>query len=212
MRPTVYRAVLLFNWKLFWFMRLTVHWVLLLVQKSLMLTLIVAGLQDAINKTHSTVLSELQRQFETKERLVRAQLLSLGSALPVLQTHLMLCTAFTSGSTKYQFLEMAHFMLERLSRVAQLGHPPRPPLLTTHPKVNFRNEFARVLQPYVSQTAPLPKETFYEPNHFIGRIEQFTQVCQKVLILWIIWARPYIHLFYWNFFSKLRLTIGDYLI
>ncbi|XP_054004193.1 RING finger protein 207-like isoform X2 [Hylaeus anthracinus] len=126
------------------------------------------GMQEAITKTHANVLTELQRQFETKERMVRGQLLSLGSALPVLQMHLMLCTAFTSGATKYQFLELAHPMLERLSRVAQLGHPSRPPLMTAHLKTNFRNEFARSLQPYVGQTQT-PKESLYDQTHATGQ-------------------------------------------
>lgn len=107
------------------------------------------GMQEAVTKTHSSVLTELQRQFETKEKMVRSQLLSLGSALPVLQMHLMLCTVFTSGATKYQFLELAHPMLERLGRVAQLGHPSRPPILTGHLKINYRNEFSRALQPFI---------------------------------------------------------------
>ncbi|XP_060828038.1 RING finger protein 207-like isoform X2 [Bombus pascuorum] len=120
------------------------------------------GMQEAITKTHGSTLTELQRQFETKERMVRSQLLSLGSALPVLQMHLMLCTAFTSGATKYQFLELAHPMLERLSRVAQLGYPSRPPLLTAHLKTNYKNEFARALQPYVGQSQ---KESLYDQTH-----------------------------------------------
>ncbi|XP_014471947.1 PREDICTED: RING finger protein 207-like isoform X2 [Dinoponera quadriceps] len=128
------------------------------------------GMQEAITKTHATVLAELQRQFETKERMVRTQLLSLGSALPVLQMHLMLCTAFTSGATKYQFLELAHPMLERLSRVAQLGHPSRPPLLAAHIKTNYRNDFARALQPYIGQM-PSVKESLYDQTHTIGQPE-----------------------------------------
>ncbi|XP_025153096.1 uncharacterized protein LOC105189522 isoform X3 [Harpegnathos saltator] len=128
------------------------------------------GMQEAITKTHASVLAELQRQFETKERMVRAQLLSLGSALPVLQMHLMLCTAFTSGATKYQFLELAHLMMERLGRVAQLGHPSRPPLLAAHIKTNYRADFARALQPYIGQMPSL-KESLYDQTHTIGQPE-----------------------------------------
>lgn len=126
------------------------------------------GMQEAITKTHGSALTELQRQFETKERMVRSQLLSLGSALPVLQMHLMLCTAFTSGATKYQFLELAHPMLERLSRVAQLGYPSRPPLLTAHLKSNYKNEFARALQPYVGQTQT-QKESLYDQTQTMAQ-------------------------------------------
>lgn len=122
------------------------------------------GMQEAVAKTHSSVLSEIQRQFETKERSVRAQLLSLGGALPVLQTHLMLCTSFTSSATKYQFLELAHPMLERLGRVAQLGHPTRPPILSGHLKTNYRAEFARVLHPYVGSNQNT-KDSLYDQTH-----------------------------------------------
>lgn len=140
------------------------------------------GMQETITKTHSYVLAELQRQFETKERMVRTQLLALGSALPVLQMHLMLCTAFTSGATKYQFLELAHPMLERLSRVAQLGHPSRPPLLGAHIKVNYRADFARALQPYLGQVqTSKTAESLYDQtvggSHTIQQESQVLQVC-----------------------------------
>ncbi|XP_046617695.1 RING finger protein 207-like [Neodiprion virginianus] len=128
------------------------------------------GMQEAVAKTHSSVLSEIQRQFETKERSVRAQLLSLGGALPVLQTHLMLCTSFTSSATKYQFLELAHSMLERLGRVAQLGHPTRPPLLAGHLKTNYRAEFARVLHPYVGSVQNT-KDSLYDQTHSVTPAE-----------------------------------------
>ncbi|XP_070523807.1 RING finger protein 207 isoform X2 [Cardiocondyla obscurior] len=135
------------------------------------------GMQEAINKTHSYVLAELQRQFDSKERMVRTQLLALGNALPVLQMHLMLCTAFTTGATKYQFLELAHPMLERLSRVAQLGHPSRPPLIAAHIKTNYRADFARALHPYIGQMQNMSKatgESLYDQmasSHTIGQSE-----------------------------------------
>lgn len=146
------------------------------------------GMQEAITKTHGSALTELQRQFETKERMVRSQLLSLGSALPVLQMHLMLCTAFTSGATKYQFLELAHPMLDRLSRVAQLGYPSRPPLLTAHLKTNYKNEFARALQPYVGQ-AQTPKDSLYDQTHTMTQqdppmIQDFTRY-----MMWLVLNR-----------------------
>lgn len=137
------------------------------------------GMQEVITKTHASVVTEMQRQFETKERMVRTQLISLGSALPVLQMHLMLCTAFTSGATKYQFLELAHPMLERLGRVAQLGHPSRPPLLGAHIKTNYRIDFARALQPFIGQTQSL-KESLYDQAHTIGQPEpQVLQVRRR---------------------------------
>ncbi|KAJ8679580.1 hypothetical protein QAD02_015367 [Eretmocerus hayati] len=131
------------------------------------------SMQDVVNKTHAALLSELHREFDGKERMVRSQLLSLGSALPVLQMHLGLCTAFTSAATKYQFLELAHPMLERLGRVAQLGHLSRPPLLSAHVKCNYKAEFGRVLQPFVAAVGQQPQgpqggpkeHTVYEHMH-----------------------------------------------
>ncbi|XP_018392247.1 PREDICTED: RING finger protein 207-like isoform X2 [Cyphomyrmex costatus] len=153
------------------------------------LTAFCQGMQEAINKTHAYVLAELQRQFDSKERMVRTQLLTLGSALPVLQMHLMLCTAFTTGATKYQFLELAHPMLERLSRVAQLGHPSRPPLLAAHIKTNYRVDFARALHPYIGQVQ-VPKvtaESLYDQmagGHTIGQpdpqVLQSSKVTQRL--------------------------------
>ncbi|XP_024874817.1 RING finger protein 207-like isoform X4 [Temnothorax curvispinosus] len=140
------------------------------------LTAFCHGMQEAITKTHAYVLAELQRQFDSKERMVRSQLLALGGALPVLQMHLMLCTAFTTGATKYQFLELAHPMLERLSRVAQLGHPSRPPLLAAHIKTTYRVDFARALHPYIGQvqTPKATAESLYDQmagGHTIGQSE-----------------------------------------
>ncbi|XP_034938049.1 RING finger protein 207-like [Chelonus insularis] len=132
------------------------------------------GMQDAITKTHQSVSAELQRQFEIKERMVRSQLLSLGSALPVLQMHLMLCTVFTSGATKYQFLELAHPMLERLGHVAQLVYPSRPPVLTGHFKINYRNKFVRVLQPFIGQLNTGHKD-LYDHTHQISTEPQLLQ-------------------------------------
>ncbi|XP_011701848.1 PREDICTED: RING finger protein 207-like [Wasmannia auropunctata] len=149
------------------------------------LTAFCQGMQEAINKTHAYVLADLQRQFDTKERLVRSQLLSLGNALPVLQMHLALCTAFTGGASKYQFLELAHPMLERLSRVAQLGHPSRPPLLVAHIKTNYRVDFARALHPYIGQVQiPKTTESLYDQmaGHTIGQTEpyMFSQQSSKI--------------------------------
>ncbi|XP_063985367.1 RING finger protein 207-like [Diachasmimorpha longicaudata] len=130
-------------------------------------------MQETIGKSHSSIITELQRQFESKDRMVRAQLINLGSALPVLQMHLMLCTVFTSGATKYQFLELAHPMLERLGRVAQLGHPSRPSLISAHLKMNYRAEFARSLQTFLTQSQGQGhKDSLYEHTHTGNQNEQ----------------------------------------
>ncbi|XP_011503717.1 PREDICTED: RING finger protein 207-like [Ceratosolen solmsi marchali] len=137
------------------------------------------GIQEAVNKTHSTVLLELHRDFDIKEKMVRTQLLSLGIVLPALQTHLGLCTAFTSATSKYQFLELAHPMLERLGRVAQLGHLSRPPLLNAHLNSSYKSEFARTLQPFVIGLALMPKEIIYDHMQLQSSQKQDTHLIQQ---------------------------------
>lgn len=41
------------------------------------------GMQEAMAKTHATMIMEVQRQFEGKERAYRKQLVALGTVMPV---------------------------------------------------------------------------------------------------------------------------------
>ncbi|XP_058810457.1 RING finger protein 207-like isoform X3 [Phymastichus coffea] len=125
------------------------------------------SVQETMSQTYSVILAELQREFDTKDRIIKTNLLALGSALPVLQMHVGLCTAFTSAAGKHQFLELAYPMLERLSRVAQLGHIPRSSFITNNFKVHYKSEFLRALQPLMNipvqpQTA---KDAFYDQHY-----------------------------------------------
>lgn len=54
-----------------------------------------------------------------------AQLVALGTVMPVLQLHLVLCATFVSSANKYQFLELCPALLERLASVGQLSQPVR---------------------------------------------------------------------------------------
>lgn len=83
------------------------------------------GMQESIAKTHSNMIMEVQRQFETKERSFRGQLVNLGTILPVIQLHLLLCQSFTTIANKYQFLDLAYPMIERLLAIGQLTQPQR---------------------------------------------------------------------------------------
>ncbi|XP_063220389.1 RING finger protein 207-like isoform X3 [Bacillus rossius redtenbacheri] len=83
------------------------------------------GMQEAIAKTHANMIMEVQRQFETKERQFRGQLVSLSTVLPLLQLHLLLCSSFSTSANKYQFLDLAYPMMDRLASVSQLSHPLR---------------------------------------------------------------------------------------
>ncbi|KAF5303306.1 hypothetical protein FQA39_LY10045 [Lamprigera yunnana] len=110
------------------------------------------GMQEAIAKTHAAMIMEVQRQFESKERIYRSQLLLLGTVMPVLQLHLILCTTFTSAANKYQFLELCPALIERLASVGQLSQPVRS-LQSSSIKTNYRSEFAQCLEPWVGKAA-----------------------------------------------------------
>ncbi|XP_023014622.1 uncharacterized protein isoform X4 [Leptinotarsa decemlineata] len=83
------------------------------------------GMQEAMAKTHATMIMEVQRQFESKDRIYRSQLIVLGTVMPVLQLHLVLCTTFTAAANKYQFLELCPSLIERLAVVGNLSQPVR---------------------------------------------------------------------------------------
>ncbi|KAK5638898.1 hypothetical protein RI129_013193 [Pyrocoelia pectoralis] len=110
------------------------------------------GMQEAIAKTHAAMIMEVQRQFESKERIYRSQLLLLGTVMPVLQLHLILCSTFTTAANKYQFLELCPALIERLASVGQLSQPVRS-LQSSSIKTNYRSEFAQCLEPWVGKAA-----------------------------------------------------------
>ncbi|XP_033607635.1 RING finger protein 207 isoform X2 [Cryptotermes secundus] len=109
------------------------------------------GMQEAIAKTHASMIMEVQRQFETKERQFRGQLVNLGTVLPLLQLHLLLCSSFSSAANKYQFLDLAYPMMDRLAAVSQLSQPPRP-VQSSQIRTNYRNEFSHALEPWVGKS------------------------------------------------------------
>ncbi|XP_022901085.1 RING finger protein 207-like [Onthophagus taurus] len=110
------------------------------------------GMQEAMAKTHAAMIMEVQRQFESKDRVYRGQLLLLGSVMPVLQLHLVLCATFTAAANKYQFLELCPALIERLGQVGQLSQPVRS-LQSSSIKTNYRSEFAQSLEPWIGPQA-----------------------------------------------------------
>ena len=82
--------------------------------------------QRLINfKSTSPFVSTLHRQYESKDKLFRSQLSSLGSLLPIIQVHLLMCTTFSSSASKYEFLDLVFQLMERLAAIAHLSHPLR---------------------------------------------------------------------------------------
>lgn len=152
-------------------------------------------MQEALNKTHMSMLSELHREYSMKERILRTHILSLGNVLPVLQMHLGLCTTFTSVASKYQFIEVADLLLERLNRVAQLGPLSQPPLLSTQLKNSYRSEFGRVLQRLISGQTIAPRDIFYDETHAEPQELHFVQVI-------FIYCKTFVNFQESNFFQS----------
>ncbi|XP_030747580.1 RING finger protein 207-like isoform X2 [Sitophilus oryzae] len=110
------------------------------------------GMQEAMSKTHAAMIMEVQRQYDSKERVYRSQLLLLGTVMPVLQLHLVLCTTFTAAANKYQFLELCPSLIDRLAAVGNLSQPVRS-LQSSQIKTNYRSEFAQCLEPWIGPAA-----------------------------------------------------------
>ncbi|XP_014256132.1 RING finger protein 207-like isoform X2 [Cimex lectularius] len=111
------------------------------------------GMQDSIAKTQAAMLLEVQRQYESKERVLHSQLVNLSSVIPVLQAHLILCHTFSGMATKFQFLDLVYAMIDRLNSISQLSQPIRP-LQSSLIKTNYKSEFAQSLEPWIGK--PLP--------------------------------------------------------
>lgn len=80
-----------------------------------------------------------------------------------------MCTTFSTAASKYEFLDLAYPMMERLTAVTQIGPPVRPSQ-TSQIRTNFRAEFSHALEPWVGasrlaprpQEAPTPAERLYD--------------------------------------------------
>ena len=64
-------------------------------------------------------------QYTTKDGELKAQLHSVGTLLPTVQMHLILCTTFTSTANKHEFLTLAYQLIDRLTALAHLSYPLR---------------------------------------------------------------------------------------
>ena len=80
-------------------------------------------MQESIAKTHSSLMIDVQKQFENKEQQLRQQLLNLGEILPILFSHLTICSLFMSSSDKFSILKLYGDLIDRLIAVAQLSEP-----------------------------------------------------------------------------------------
>lgn len=111
------------------------------------------GMIDAITKTQNSMIMEVQRQFEGKDRTFRSQLHFLASSLPILQHHVLLCKTFSTHANKFQFLQLVYPMMERMTAVASLSQPMKQ-LQNSSIRTNYRTEFAHCLEPWIGKLMP----------------------------------------------------------
>ncbi|KAI5712896.1 hypothetical protein M8J75_012177 [Diaphorina citri] len=111
------------------------------------------GMIDAITKTQNSMIMEVQRQFEAKDRTFRSQLNFLSSSLPILQHHVLLCKTFSTHANKFQFLQLVYPMMERMTAVASLSQPMKQ-LQNSTIRTNYRTEFAHCLEPWIGKLMP----------------------------------------------------------
>lgn len=104
------------------------------------------SIEEKISETKATLLQEIEKQYEEKERLFKNQLVHLSTFLPTLHVHLVTCAAFCSSANKYEFLDFTYVLMERLKSIIQVQHPLHPSqgsdIFTDH-----KTQFAKCLEP-----------------------------------------------------------------
>ena len=72
--------------------------------------------------------------------------------LPTVQMHLIMCTTFSTTANKFEFLNMAYHLIDRLTALAHLTYPLRP-TLGSDLSTDYRAKFSHCLDPMLEQLA-----------------------------------------------------------
>jgi hypothetical protein len=72
-----------------------------------------------------TQTNTIYSQYASKDIELKEQLHSLGTMLPTVQIHSILCTTFSSTANKHEFVNMAYQLIDRLTTLAHLTYPLR---------------------------------------------------------------------------------------
>ncbi|KAK3591037.1 hypothetical protein CHS0354_026051 [Potamilus streckersoni] len=103
-------------------------------------------MQKMITEKKESLLMEVENQYAEKEKLFKEQLESLSTLLPTLHVHLVTCAAFSSSASRFEFLELAYLVMERLKAIIQIQHPLHPSqgsqIIT-----DYKAQFAQCLEP-----------------------------------------------------------------
>ncbi|KAH9523105.1 hypothetical protein Btru_065815 [Bulinus truncatus] len=83
-------------------------------------------LLEKLAETKALLLQKVDSQYEDKETTFRSQLKFLLTLLPTLHVHLVIASAFRSSANKFEFLDFANILMERLKSIVQKQHPIHP--------------------------------------------------------------------------------------
>ncbi|XP_069116461.1 RING finger protein 207-like isoform X2 [Argopecten irradians] len=99
-----------------------------------------------ITEKQETLLMEVDRQYQDKQKLFTEELASLTTLLPTLHTHLVTCAAFSSSANKFEFLDLAYILMERLKSIIHLQYPLHPSQ-GSQIYTDFKSQIAKCLEP-----------------------------------------------------------------
>ncbi|OXA58597.1 hypothetical protein Fcan01_07864 [Folsomia candida] len=106
---------------------------------------------DALTKTQENLLKDVDCQMEGKDKVIRGQLCQLRSVLPTIKLHLTMCATISNATNKYDFLDLAYPLIDRLMAITHMGsgHHAIRPGLSSQIKSTYKVEMARTLEPWV---------------------------------------------------------------
>ncbi|XP_061197285.1 RING finger protein 207-like [Saccostrea echinata] len=83
-------------------------------------------MMEKITEMKTELLKEVDRQYQEKEKAFKKELSTLSTLLPTLHTHLVTCSAFTSSANRFEFLDLAYILMDRLKSIINQQHPLHP--------------------------------------------------------------------------------------
>ncbi|XP_059160437.1 uncharacterized protein LOC131944013 [Physella acuta] len=103
-------------------------------------------LLERLSETKTLLLQKVDSQYADKEATFRSQLKSLSTLLPTLHVHLVIASAFRGSANKFEFLDFANVLMERLKSIVQNQHPIHP---TQSGQIDtaYKTEFFKSLEP-----------------------------------------------------------------
>ncbi|KAK7094091.1 RING finger protein 207-like [Littorina saxatilis] len=99
-----------------------------------------------MEQTKDMLVEEVDSQFHEKEKTFKAQLKTLTHLLPTLHVHLVMSLAFSSSTNKFEFLDLAYVMMDRLKTIVQRQHPLHP-TQSGQIDTGHKTQFAKSLEP-----------------------------------------------------------------